>query len=383
MPRERILSALNHREADRIPFDIGATSVTGIHRIAYQRLRRALGLPERPVRIWHQSQQLAMVEEDMVERLGIDVRGIRRRLPSSAHVKEWSDDEFMYYRDEWGIVRRMPTERGLYYDICASPLADAESPRDIERYAFPDPIDDARFEGAREEALAMRNSGYAVVLGSVCAGMMEMALWMRGFENFFCDLSWNRALAEALIDKIWELKMRYWERALALLGDVVDVVQEGDDYGGQQGLLIDPRLWRELFKPRLRELFTHIKRQAPVFIFFHSCGSIYDIIPDLIEAGIDALNPVQVAAANMDTAKLKREFGDAITFWGGGVDTQRILPYGTPDEVRAEVRKRIEDLAPGGGFVFSAVHNIQADVPPENIIALWEVVNEFRFAVAS
>jgi len=172
--------------------------------------------------------------------------------------------------------------------------------------------------------------------------------------------------------------MRYWEKALSLLGDLVDVVQEGDDYGGQQGLLISPRIWRDVFKPRLHQLFSHIKRCAPhVFIFFHSCGSIYEIIPDLIEVGVDILNPVQVAAANMDTKRLKREFGDCLTFWGGGVDTQKILPRGTPEQVREEVKRRIEDLAPGGGFVFATVHNIQADVPPENILAMWEAVQEF------
>jgi uroporphyrinogen decarboxylase len=241
-----------------------------------------------------------------------------------------------------------------------------------------DPVEDARFDELRDFAEKVRNEGRAFVLGGISAGMLEMGLWLRGFENFFCDLHENRSLAEAICDKILELKMRYWEKALSLLGDLVDVVQEGDDYGGQQGLLISPQIWREVFKPRLRQLFSHIKRCAPhVFIFFHSCGSIYEIIPDLIEVGVDILNPVQVAAANMDTKRLKREFGDCLTFWGGGVDTQRVLPRGTTEQVREEVKRRIEDLAPGGGFVFATVHNIQADVPPENILAMWEAVQEF------
>ncbi|MFA0749475.1 uroporphyrinogen decarboxylase family protein [Fervidibacter sp.] len=241
-----------------------------------------------------------------------------------------------------------------------------------------DPVEDARFDGLRYFAEKVRNEGRAFVLGGISAGMLEMGLWLRGFENFFCDLHENRSLAEAICDKILELKMRYWEKALSLLGDLVDVVQEGDDYGGQQGLLISPQIWREVFKPRLRQLFSHIKRCAPhVSVFFHSCGSIYEIIPDLIEVGVDILNPVQVAAANMDTKRLKREFGDCLTFWGGGVDTQRVLPRGTPEQVREEVKRRIEDLAPGGGFVFATVHNIQDDVPPENILAMWEAVQEF------
>ncbi len=375
-PRERLLIALRHSEPDRVPFDLGATSVTGIHRVAYQRLRRALGLPEVEVRIFHTSQQLACVDDDVVKLLGVDVRGVRRNPPSKPAIVEWQDDEFLYCRDEWGIVRRMPRERGLYYDICESPLSNAEGANDIERHPFPDPVDDAYFAGVREEALKLRSEGYPVVFGSICPGMLEMCLWLRGFENFYCDLRANMKLAEALMDKILELKLRYWEKALSLLGDVIDVVQEGDDYGGQHGLLISPDTWRKLFKPRLKQLFETIKRRADVFIFFHSCGSIREIIPDLIEVGVDALNPIQVAAANMDTRELKLEFGDALTFWGGGVDTQRILPMGTPSQVKEEVKMRIEHLADGGGFVFSAVHNIQADVPPQNIIAMWEALRE-------
>ncbi len=232
--------------------------------------------------------------------------------------------------------------------------------------------------GLLEFARQVRAEGRAFVLGSISAGFLEMGQRLRGYENFFCDLRWNQPLVEALCDKVLEVKMRYWAKALALLGEWVDVVQEGDDYGGQHGLLISPQLWRAIFKPRLHQLFSHIKRCAPhVAIFFHSCGSIYEIIPDLIEVGVEALNPVQVAAANMDSRKLKREFGDSVTFWGGGVDTQRVLPYGTPQEVRDEVRRRIDDLAPGGGFVFAAVHNIQADVPTENILAMLEAVREF------
>ncbi|MBI1928401.1 hypothetical protein HYR99_29680 [Candidatus Poribacteria bacterium] len=259
-----------------------------------------------------------------------------------------------------------------------SPLADAESPADIERYPFPDPVDDGRFAGLREVAEQGRAEGRAFVLGGICAGMLEMGQWMRGYENFFCDLAGNRPLAEAFCDKIIELKMCYWEKVLPLVGDLVDVIQEGDDYGGQNGLQVSPQLWREMFKPHLAQLLPQIKKLAPhVFIFFHSCGSIRDIIPDLIEVGVDVLNPVQVGAANMDSKQLKQEFGDELSFWGGGVDTQFVLPNGTPQQVRDEVKRRIDDFAPSGGFVFNTVHNIQADVPPENIMAMREAVREF------
>ncbi|MFN4179769.1 MAG: uroporphyrinogen decarboxylase family protein [Armatimonadota bacterium] len=376
--RERILTTLQHREPDKVPFDLGSTPVTGIHHIAYRKLRKALGLPEKEPTIWHISQQLAWVDDDVHEALKTDAKGTRPKAPSSWQLEFTEDDHYVYYTDEWGITRRRQKENGYYFDLFASPLADAETVLDIEGYPFPDPVEDARFDGLREFAEKVHAEGRAFVLGGISAGMLEMGLWLRGFENFFCDLHENRKLAEAICGKILELKIRYWEKALALVGDLVDVVQEGDDYGGQRGLLISPKLWREIFKPRLRQLFSHIKRCAPhVFILFHSCGSIYEIIPDLIEVGVDILNPVQVAAANMDTKRLKREFGDSLAFWGGGIDTQRVLPMGTPEQVREEVKRRIEDLAPGGGFVFNTVHNIQADVPPENILAMWEAVQEF------
>jgi len=182
-----------------------------------------------------------------------------------------------------------------------------------------------------------------------------------------------------LLDAIAEVKMKYWERALALVGKNVMMVSEADDLASQNCALISPQLYRKLIKPRHTKLFSFIKKHAAVDvkIFYHSCGAVAPLLPDLIEAGIDILNPVQVSAAGMDTKELKRQFGKDLTFYGGGVDTQRILPRGTPAEVRDEVRRRIDDLAPGGGFIFNTVHNIQADVPPENIVAMWEAVREY------
>jgi uroporphyrinogen decarboxylase len=180
------------------------------------------------------------------------------------------------------------------------------------------------------------------------------------------------------MDRVLELKINYFDTLLTEIGDQVHIVRELDDLGSQQGLLISPEMYREFIKPRQKKLFDFIKRKAPgVKILFHSCGSVYEIIPDLIEVGADILNPVQVTAASMDSLKLKKEFGSEITFWGGGVDTQEILPRGTAQQVRDEVKRRIDDLAPGGGFVFATVHNIQEDVPIENIIALLETLREY------
>jgi len=376
--RERVLTALRHEEADRVPFDLSSTPVTGIHRVAYRNLRQGLGLEVREVQTWHMMQQLAVMEEEVHEAMETDVRGLRPNAQSTWKLELGEEGEYRHYTDEWGIERRTQREGGYYFDLCRSPLSDARTVADVEGYGFPDPVDDARFVGMREAAEVGRAQGKAFVLGGICPGMLEMGQWLRGYENFFCDLAADRKLAEALCDKIIELKMQYWDRALAEVGDLVDVVQEGDDYGGQQGLQVSPQVWRELFKPRLAHLLGFIRERAPhAFLFFHSCGSITEILPELIEVGVDALNPVQVAAKGMDSRELKREFGGELSFWGGGVDTQHVLPNGTPEEVRGEVKRRVDDLAPGGGFVFAAVHNVQVDVPAENLLAMRQALREF------
>ena len=193
------------------------------------------------------------------------------------------------------------------------------------------------------------------------------------------DLAAKPSLACSLMDKITELKMEYWRLALDKVGDLINVIVLEDDLGQQDRTLVSPKMYRKLIKPRYRRLINLLKeRKSPwTYIFFHTDGSVYNVLPDLIEMGIDILNPVQVSAAKMDPAKLKKEFGNEITFWGGGVDTQQVLPFAKPEEVKQEVRKRIEELAPGGGFVFSTIHNIQPDVPPENLIAMWEALQEY------
>jgi uroporphyrinogen decarboxylase len=204
-----------------------------------------------------------------------------------------------------------------------------------------------------------------------------MALRIRGMEEFLMDLVERPAEAERLLDKVLEVKLQYWTAALEDLGDVVDVLAEGDDFGTQTSPLISPSTFRQVFRPRLAGLVGAMKRAAPeAFVFFHSCGSVRGILPDLIEIGVDALNPVQITAAGMEPAALKRDFGRDIAFWGGGIDTQEVLPRGTPEEVREAVRRSVAALASGGGFVFCTIHNIQADVPPENVVAMWEALRE-------
>lgn len=376
--RQRIQMALSHKEPDRVPFDLGATVLTSIHVKAYRNLREYLGLPPVEPRIVDIFQQIVVVDDDVRQRLKVDVRDVAPRSSATFRVDVKDMGEYVYFYDEWGIGWKMPKDDGLYYDMFDHPLAKAQTPADLEGYPWPDPLDPARFVGLRERAQhAAEVEGHAVFLGGLCAGIMEMAAWMRGFDNYFADFGSNQELLVALMEKAMELKMAYWEKALAEVGDHVDVVGEADDFAGQFRMLISPAMYRRLCKPLHRRLFDFIHARTKAKIFFHSCGSIRPVIPDLIEIGVDVLNPIQVSATGMDSAELKREFGNDIVFWGGAVDTQRVLGDGTPQEVRDEVRRRIEDLAPGGGFVFATVHNIQGNVPPQNIMAMWETLQEY------
>ena len=375
--RQRVRTALDHREPDRVPFDLGSTRVTGITVGAYRGLRQALGLPPAEIAIADPKQGLAQVEEPVLQRLGADLRGVMPGPPSGFEPSLEEDGDYLRYHDEWGIAWRTPRDRGLYYDMSYHPLAGVEDMAALKAFPWPDAADPGRYRRLREQAEQAAATGAAVVLGGACSGILEQAAWLMGFADFYAGLAAQPDLVFGVVDRVLEFKMAYWERALALVGDLVDVVMEADDLGFQETLMMSPQTYRRHLKPRHTRLFAHIKRQAPVRVFFHSCGAVRQILPDLIEAGVNILNPVQVNAAGMDTAALKREFGEALTFWGGGVDTQHVLPHGTPEMVRDEVKRRIEDLAPGGGFVFNTVHNIQADVPAANILAMWEALREY------
>jgi uroporphyrinogen decarboxylase len=369
-----------------VPLDIGSTQVTGIHIVAYQNLRQALGLDPGPggahghvPLLCDTIQQLALPNDSLLGRLGVDVRGL---FPLNSHnwnVREEDGGDHWRYHDEWGITHCRLKPDGLYYSIVQVPLTGPGlTADDIKRHAWPDMGDPQRILGLRELALQYRAAGYGVVLKSPFAGIFEMAQRIVGMENCLVLMASDPMLAGVLFDRLLELKLDFWEMALPTLAAAVDVVAEFDDYGTQTSQLISPRMFRQQLKPRLRTLSARIKQLAPgAKLFFHSCGNVRPIIPDLIEIDVQILNPVHVRAKGMEPVALKRDFGDALVFWGGGVDTQGVLPTGTPQEVKDDVRRNIEALAPGGGFVFSSVHNIQADVPIENLIAMWEAWREY------
>jgi uroporphyrinogen decarboxylase len=282
--------------------------------------------------------------------------------------------------DEWGIGWKMPVEGGHYFDMMERPLESAETIDDIENFSWPNPLDPARFATMKQRAdKFVYEDKKAYILGRQYAGIWETALWMCGFEKFFCDMMLNEKFAHTLMDKVTELKMQYWEKALDTVGDNVLIVSEADDLATQNSLLCSVDLYKKIVHPYHKKLFDYIKKKAKnkVYIFYHTCGAVKPLIPYLIEEGVDILNPVQVSAVDMDTRVLKKEFGKDITFWGGGVDTQHVLPFGTPAQVKDEVKRRIEDLSRDGGFVFAGVHNIQSDVNPENFMAMWEALQEY------
>jgi uroporphyrinogen decarboxylase len=379
--RERVLATLSHKEPDRVPFDMGGTVVTGINVKAYQALRDYLGLPWIDPTIVDVVQQLARVDDDVMDRLGVDVENVSPRSSASyqIEIKEMEGGDCTYFYDEYGIGWRKPKVGGIYYDMFDHPLGGDIDASDVDRYMLPEPTDPVRFAGIREAAESLiEEKQRALIVGNISAGIFELYLWTRGFQDGYADLIGNPKLTQKILHRYLDMQLAYWEKMFDTLGDMIDVVQTADDFAGQNDMLISPSCYRKFLKPLHKEIFDFIHSRSRAKIFLHSCGSIRKVIPDLIEIGMDIMNPVQVSAAGMDSAELKREYGKDLVFWGGGVDTQRSFDRDhTPEEVRQDVIRRISDLMPGGGFVFAAVHNIQGNVPPENIMAMWETLQEY------
>ncbi len=376
--RERVLTTLEHRIPDRVPFDLGGTIVTGIHEEAYRRLVPALGLAPRPLRRQDRTQHLAVVDDDVRDALAVDTGGVYPATATTSRERTEIRDGYDWLFDDFGMGWRCPVDGGLYHDLAHSPLAGDITLDDVRAQPGPEPADQGRTAGMRERCLQIRDvERRAVCMWGFGGGVLETASWLRGLEQFFMDLAADPDLACAIMDRVLEWKLAYYEHVLGRIGDVVDVFFEGDDVGTQQSLLVSPDAYRRYVKPRQAALFRTIHERSRAKVALHSCGAVRPLIRDFIEIGVEILNPVQVSAVGMDPADVKAEFGREIAFWGGGVDTQRVLWSGTAQEVRDEVRRRVDALAPGGGWVFSAVHNIQAGVPAENVIAMREALTAY------
>ena len=376
-PRERVVKALNHEEPDKVPVDLGGSLTNaGIAKKAHSELMKYLSSKENEAEVVDVYQQLVRPDERLLKRFEIDVYGIGTKPPKSWELIIKEDKDNYHYTDEWGIKYRMPKKHGYYFDIVEYPLAGLGR-ESLKNYQWPDPHDPGRTEGLEEKVKDLyENTDYALFFNAATSGIFEKSCALRGTENFYVDLIADPKFAGAILDKMVEFYLGYWEEMLPLVGKYVQVVKMGDDLGGQNGPLINPQIYRKMIKPRQREIFSFIKKRTNAKLYFHSCGSVYEFIPDIIELGVDVLNPIQVSARDMDTRRLKQEFGDRLSFWGA-VDTQRILPFGKPEDVEEEVKKRIADLASGGGYILSSVHNIQANVPPENIVAMFEAARKY------
>jgi len=371
--RQRVLTALSLKEPDRVPIDLGQAGGDGITIRAYENLIRHLGLPDRQIRIGAKSSQSALVDDDVLERFRVDFRRLDLGPPDGWKDQPVGEDGYI---DEFGLVRRRPPG-GFYYDLVASPMAEIDSVEGIAQYRWPDPDDPGRYRGLKERAEQLYNeTDYAVVLQVNCAFFLRCAE-LRGWESFFMDLAGDPDFASALMNRYLDIKLRMAERALEEVGENLDIVLVStDDFGMTDRTIVSPRMYRDVIKPIQRRMFDFFKERIRAVRFLHTDGAVYPLIEDFIELGAEALNPIQVSAAGMgDTAKLKAEFGERLAFWGA-IDTHRVLPYGRPDEVREEVRRRIRDLAPGGGYVLCSVHNIQPEVPPENVVAMFDAAYE-------
>ena len=377
-PRERMLTALGHREPDRVPIDLGGNQ-TGIHKFAYQKLIDLLGLEEEVV-IMDAVQQLALPSEAVLERLHVDTRyvwaGGAKSFKGGIVQRERGGRLWHDLTDEFGVVWSMPDDHPYYMDISHSPLAGL-SLEEIKAYPFPKGDDPTRFEGLRDRALAIRNDTPYPVISGISGVVYEICWYMRGLENLFIDMMDQPQVLEAIIDRTLEFWLGWFRLFLDEVGDVADVIMIGDDLAGQDGPLYPPRIYRSIVKPRQKRLVQYIRSRTKAKIWYHTCGSAIEYIPDLLDNGIDILNPVQISSKGMDPRWLKATYGDRLTFWGGGIDAQHVLPSAPPDEVREHVRRNVEAFKPGGGYVFNNVHNIQADVPAENILALFDAAYEF------
>lgn len=372
--RARILTALKHQQPDRVPMDLGSTIATTMTAPAHASMRAYLGLPaEPPPADFVARAAMVIPDEVILRRLDVDARPLLLGSPDATPERDVAQG--VKVDGDWKTT--WVKHAGTHYIVTDGPFFQLENPTlaDLEKFPWPDPSDLGRYRTLRARAKKLHDeTDYAVIL-NLGNGPTHQCQFVRGYSQFLEDLLIRPSFAEALMDRTVDFFVQVADRALQEAGEYIDLCIFGEDIGTQNTPLFRPELYRRMLKPRHRRMVEAIKRHGKPVIH-HTCGSVYALIPDLIDVGIDALNPIQVSAAEMDTKRLKQEFGRDLTFWGG-IDTHKVLPFGTPTEVREEVKRRIGDLGDGGGYVLAAVHNIQAEVPPENVIAMFEVALEF------
>ena len=396
--RDRVRRALNHEETDRVPVDFGASRITGIAAIAYKNLLHHLGRQE-DIRVYDIKQQLALPSLEMIHRLGGDVVQLHRLGPTSGmpflKIDEWKPGHLtdgspcLVPADYAETVRADGTRElrhdgqlcawrapeSFYFDVCYAPLAQAETTTDIDAFVWPDPWTEREEQWLKQEVHRLHHgTDQALFAGLpmfVCS-FLELSLVLWGFENFMMKLATERDLMEHWLDAKLAHDLAILEKFLAVAGPYIEAIQMNDDLGTQESLQISPKLYRELIKPRQRQWIEFVKARTNAKVFLHCDGAIEPLLPDFIEIGIDVLNPLQTSARGMDPQIIKQKYGRDLSFWGGGVETQTTLPFGTVADVRREVRERMKLLGPGGGYVFAPIHNLQPDIPPEKVLAIFD-----------
>lgn len=367
-PRERVLAVINHQTPDKVVSELGSTNCTSIARKAYAEVKKILGISA-PDKLYMDNFQISLVDEEVLEFLGIDTRGVPAH---QCFPKKYLNER--EYIDHFGILNRMP-DNGLYFDMVSHPLKDMADLEEIKDYQWPDPIAPGAVDGCRERAQMLKaQNRYAIVGDIVDSGIFEPAHYLRGFQNFLTDLLADQDIIHYLMENMLQFQCARQEQYLAEVGEYLDIVFVGDDLSSAQSPLMSPALYRELVKPYQKRYFDFIKARTPARLLYHSCGNVVPLIPDLIEIGVDILNPIQVNAKDMDPKMLKAEYGRDLCFCGA-IDTHHVLPHGSIDEVRDEVRRRVGELGPEG-YILAAVHDIQADVPAQNVITMFRAAKE-------
>jgi len=388
--RERIQTTLKHQVPDRVPVDLNGTAATAIAAMAYNKLAPQMGFEKLP-KIWDPFQLIAEPDHAILEKFGSDTAPVPLPIPGldleNPEWKPWSLPDgsqglvpagFSPITQPDGdmIVINGPFEHrlpvgGFYFDQIRYPLADARAVEEIENFHIPD-FTPLQLDWMSHTAKHLFETTEKFVMCRYRSSILERACELRGWDRFLMDLAGDPKMAQALIENITNFYLRNLPAFLEKVGKYAHAVVNHDDLGNQNTSLISPKMYREMIKPYHRQIFQTIKANSNLYIYMHSDGNIFKLIPDIIEIGVDILNPIQFSAKDMDPKTIKREFGQNLTFWGAGVDTQKTLPYGTPEEVEDEVKRMIDIMAPGGGYVFATVHNIQANVPPENIIQMYQ-----------
>jgi uroporphyrinogen decarboxylase len=376
--RERVRTVLGGGVPDRVPVILGVSNATGIKMGVYRQMKELAGIdePDRYIYDWPEL-GTALPGEAGLTRLHSDVRGVHDRFPAWVYERNQSREPHSPYIDSWGSGAKEIRPGEWYPGV--HPLADATTVEEIETYeGWPDMDDPTRYSHIREEAAQLAAAGeYAIMATPWLLFPFERAFAMQGMDTFLLNMAMYPEFAVALLRKHLELCKTLMGHVLEELGDNVDIIKIGDDLGSQEGLLMSPAMYREMLAPIHAEFVRFIRERTSAKVFFHTDGDVFDLIPDFIEMGVDILNPIQTSAGRMsDLERLKSEYGGAITFCGA-IDTHHILPHGTPEEVRAEVRRVIDILGKGGGYMLASVHTIMNDVPPENVLAMVDAVEEF------